>query len=47
LLPRAKGAPRTSPQYGDDSMASDIEIAQQATMQRITQVAAKVGVPEE
>jgi formate--tetrahydrofolate ligase len=28
-------------------MASDIEIAQQATMQRITQVAAKVGVPEE
>ncbi|HSV72026.1 MAG TPA: formate--tetrahydrofolate ligase [Methylibium sp.] len=28
-------------------MASDIEIAQQATMQRITQVAAKVGVPED
>ena len=28
-------------------MASDIEIAQKATMQRITQVAAKVGVPED
>ena len=28
-------------------MASDIDIAQQATMQRITAVAAKVGIPEE
>ena len=28
-------------------MASDIDIAQQATMQRITAVAAKVGIPED
>lgn len=38
---------RDTSRGGEPSMASDIEIAQQARLERITTVAAKLGIPEE